>query len=142
MIKKGSILIELIIAISIVMIIGTIMISFISKLLLSINNRKIQETMSRDFYSVVSEIRYNNEFEKVKESLKEDDYNLKYNDGFIEQLKEIELFSLEQGDFNDDYIILSIIEQQEDIMNIKVKMKYKNKVIEEEIIKARWMDEV
>lgn len=140
--KRGSILIELIISINIVLIAGIIMLSFVSSLLSSYNNREIVEMMNRDIYSISCEIKYNNDFDKLNERIAKEEYYIKYDKNFISRLSEDDIFSLERGKNNIGYVKLKIINNQDNIIKLNIQIKFKDKVIEEEIEKARWMDEI
>ncbi|MGG7176134.1 type IV pilus modification PilV family protein [Clostridium paraputrificum] len=140
--SKGSILIEVLVAIFILFIAGGIALTFGLSIKKSINNRQNKLTMKESLKAICSELKYNNSFIEVKSSLLDDRRKLIYNEGTLVELTKRNLFDIPLSTEDDNFIEIIGSEKSKGFIELVVKIKYKGEVLEQGIIKSPWMDEV
>lgn len=139
--KKGSILIEDVISLFLILIFITASLFVFRSTIESINKRNILSNMNRSIYSVESEIRYNKTFNEIEDKLK-DDFYLDYNNDFLKNIKDKDIFKMDEDFHNDKYLMLKIIDKGNTFLKINIIINFKGNYIEREFYKDIWMDEV
>lgn len=143
--KKGSTLIECIVALAILLIAATIAVEIS---IVAFNSKKIRSRKNeadRVAYAIESEIKYNVTLEELNIALNRNEISFKYNKDILDKLTNTSLFSLERGDgikienlnkpiFSGDKVSKAI--------SLKVKISDDNGGIlcEREFIKSYWME--
>lgn len=139
--KEGSILIELVVAIFLLLTSIMIVTVSCSNVVKSVKSRKSITNMNESMDAICSEIKYNCCYESVIGNLDKGALKLDYNEKFMEKLLYTNVFDLDRSN-NDNYVELKIEEKENSFVKINVSIKYNEEVIGESIIKAPWMDEI
>ena len=125
-----------------------------SRLINSVNERKERMNMEETMYSICSELRYNVSLPRIKQNLiertielngttlKEKSLTLDYNDATLNELLNKDIFLLGHEIDNEKSFKLMIIEDETEFIKLRITIKYKGEILEQEIIKATWMDEI
>lgn len=139
--KEGSILIELVVAIFLLLTSIMIVTVSCSNVIKSVKSRKSTTNMRESMDAICSEIKYNCCYESVIENLDGKEIKLDYDEKFMEKLLYTDVFDLNRSN-NDNYVELKIEDKENAFVKINVLIKYDEEVIGESIIKAPWMDEI
>lgn len=138
--KKGSLIIEVVVSLWIVMIIILISTNICVELVSNIEEREREEYINRVFYCIKSDIRYGNDFERIKEKLDEK-YIVEFQDDIINSLKKNSILDI--SDLNGgNKIILSVIYIENNELLIEITLLYKGIEYKEYVSKSKWMDEL
>lgn len=138
--KKGSLIIEVVVSLWIVMIIILISTNICVELVSNIEEREREEYINRVFYCIKSDIRYGNDFERIKEKL-DKKYIVEFQDDIINSLKKNSILDI--SDLNGgNKIILSVIYIENNELLIEITLLYKGIEYKEYVSKSKWMDEL
>jgi len=142
------------ISIFILVLLISVALNISSRLINSVKERKERMNMEESMYSICSELRYNVSLARIKEKLiertidlngtklKEKFITLDYDETTLNELLNEDIFSLELASDNEESFKIMIIEEGTEFIKLKITIKYKGEILEQEIIKATWMDEV
>ncbi|MBU5487545.1 hypothetical protein KQI77_05130 [Clostridium sp. MSJ-8] len=138
--KKGYILIEIIISIMILTIGITMALSGYTSIIKSIREREINRRLKDDLYSICMEIRYNETLSSLKDSLIDGTIYIEYGEKFSEIIKTKSLLDVKKGK-KDNYIKISKLSESDTGLKINVSIVYEEECISVDVIKDEWMDE-
>lgn len=142
--NKGSLLLELGVAIFVILIVITMAFS-VNKIILNSTKKKINTyEMEESLYSIVNEVKYNIKYEYLKELLKDKELTFKYNNDFLKNIRTTNLLDMNVGKGSENIIkIEKILEsKEEEYMELRITIKYEKSNIEGKVIKSYWMDYV
>lgn len=142
--KQGSILIEVIAAVMILMLTTTFIVSTTIQSRNILKERILQEEVSRTVCNLISEFKYNLTKEEIEEMLSREDDKIgfRYSEDLSKRLVDTDVRDLERGDD------IEISRLTEDNMGVKLKIEAKinsngdEAVLEKEFTKSWWMDEI
>lgn len=140
--NKGSLLLELGVAIFVILIVITMAFS-VNKIILNSTKKKINTyEMEESLYSIVNEVKYNIKYEYLKELLKDKELTFKYNNDFLKNIRTTNLLDMNVGKGSENIIkIEKILEsKEEEYMELRITIKYEKSNIEGKVIKSYWMD--
>lgn len=123
--KKGSLIIETLVAMMFLIISGSIVLSSVISAEKSLKIRKVKEELSRVSYNIMNEIKYNYTLEEINEILDKGSFKLKYYENFMLDLLKINLIDMEIGD---EIEITRVNDNKEDNINKDVSFLYKYRV--------------
>lgn len=138
--KKGYILIEIIISIMILTIGITMALSGYTSIIKSIREREINRRLKDDLYSICMEIRYNETLSSLKGNLIDGTLYIEYGEKFSEVIKTKGLLDVNKGK-KDNYIKISKLSESDSGLKINVLIVYEEECISIDVIKDEWMDE-
>lgn len=141
--KKGSTIVESIVALYIILISVTIAIQISIITSKSIKLREEKEKANRVAYAIENEIKYNLTINQVNNIFKNSNLNLKYRDDIIDFLSENSFLLLENGEnITIEKLREESLEEKYKIYVLKIKvLNSKGGIIaEREFIKSYWMD--
>jgi hypothetical protein len=130
------------ISIFILLIIISVALNIGTRLLNSIESRRDKVVIDESMYAICSELKYNISLTRIKEELISGSVTYKYNSTLLNQLLIEDLLTIEDGFGEEDILKIEIIESNEALIRLKISIKYKGEILEQQIIKAEWMDEV
>ncbi len=141
--KQGSILIEVIAAVMILMMTTTFIVSATIQSRNILKERILKEEVSRNVCNLISEFKYNLTKEEIEEMLSREDDKIgfRYSEGLSKRLVDTDVRELERGDD------IEISRLTEDNMGVKLKIEAKinsngdEAFLEKEFTKSWWMDE-
>lgn len=129
-------------SIFILIIIISLTLSISSRLIISVKDRKDKVNMRESMYAICSELKYNVSFAEIEEKLSGGSKKFRYSNTLLKDLLDRDILSLENGlDESESFEIL-ILEKVQDLIKLKITIKYNGEIISQEIIKAEWMDEI
>lgn len=108
----------------------------------SINERKDKENINESMYAICSELKYNVSLNKINDELISGSKVIKYDNNLLKDLLNKDLFAFEEDAYGDSILKIELIEKNESRVRLKIQIKYKGETLEQEIIKAEWMDEI
>lgn len=108
----------------------------------SINERKNKENINESMYAICSELKYNVSLNKINDELISGSKVIKYDNNLLKDLLNKDLFAFEEDTYGDSILKIELIEKNESRVRLKIQIKYKGETLEQEIIKAEWMDEI
>lgn len=139
-------MIEIIIAIGVLSIISIFAISTCRILIINTTNRISTQKMNECIYGVSSEIKYNIQYDELVNALKYENITMKYGDEFLYELATIELLSSEVKVHEDEKLDIKLLNRgtynEDQILTIKIEIRYKGENIEKTLTKALWMEYV
>ena len=138
--KSGSILVEGIVALFMVLIISIVGCTASINLYSSLNKRIAYERLEEIMYAVINEVKYNMEFDFLKEKLNKDTLKIDMQKDLLKILEENNIEELIKEGKGD--IEVSKVESSEEYLLINIKIENNGKVIEKQILKGKWMNEV
>lgn len=141
-IRRGSVLLETMIAIFMLSICISVSLNSIIQQIKCSNS---EDENSRDNYSikaVCSEIKYNVTYDKILTLLISGNKSIKYSNDFALKIINTDLTAFESPESEDKKISIEKISENEEYLNLKITIQNDENKIEQEIIKARWMDEI
>ena len=113
-----------------------------TRLINSIESRRDKVVVEESMYAICSELKYNISLTKIKEELISGSVTYKYSTTLLNELLNEDLLTLERGFGEEDILKIEIIESNEALIRLKISINYKGEILEQQIIKAEWMDEV
>ena len=137
--KKGSIFIETIVGVSIILSIFLIVSLLISENIKSSFRREEMEESNRIIYCIMQEIKYNMTLEEILYLTNTNDLKLENYDEFLLDLSSLDLRSMPKGD---EIIIKTIPTEDEDKIEVEIKLNLtsKDESLERSFVKYKWMD--
>ena len=137
--KKGSIFIETIVGISIILSIFLIVSLLIGENIKSSFRREEMEESNRIIYCIMQEIKYNMTLEEILYLTNTNDLKLENYDEFLLDLSSLDLRSMPKGD---EIIIKTIPTEDEDKIEVEIKLNLtsKDESLERSFVKYKWMD--
>lgn len=143
--KKGSTLLESIVALAILLIATTISLNIG---IVAANSKKIRDKKNeanRVAYAIENEIKYNTTFENLNKSFKDNKISYIYSENTLEKLVNTSVLNLEVGDGIEIEKVKEILaseEQNRPVIELKVKIKDDDGGIlsERKFIKSYWME--
>lgn len=141
-VKKGSILLEAIGAIAIVLI--TLMLSCRICITMSKTIDKEKQTYrnKESLNAICNEIKYNITYEELLTALKDNCRLIKYEDNFLNMLMDKKLLDFSSVNLKGNRVKIELLDEDDCSLEIKVTIYYNNQVFEEEVEKGCWMDYV
>ena len=137
--KKGSIFIETIVGVSIILSIFLIVSLLIGENIKSSFRREEMEESNRIIYCIMQEIKYNMTLEEILYLTNTNDLKLENYDEFLLDLSSLDLRSMPKGD---EIIIKTIPTEDEDKIEVEIKLNLtsQDESLERSFVKYKWMD--
>ena len=137
--KKGSIFIETIVGVSIILSIFLIVSLLIGENIKSSFRREEIEESNRIIYCIMQEIKYNMTLEEVIQLTNKGDFKLDNYDEFLLDLSSLDLGAMPKVD---EIIIQTIPKDDETKVEVEIKLNLasKDESLERSFIKYKWMD--
>lgn len=140
--KQGSILIEVVASIMILILTTTFIISASIQNIDILKERILLEEVNRDVCNLINEFKYNLTKEEIEELLSDQKIGFKYNKNFSKELLDSSVKDLQQG----EDIEITKIGDDNLGLKLKIQVNIENEeseaAIEKEFTKSWWMDEV
>jgi hypothetical protein len=144
-VKKGSTLVESIVALAILLIATTISLNIG---IVAANSKKIRDKKNeanRIAYAIENEIKYNTTFENLTKSFKDNKLSYIYSDDTLENLVNTSVLNLEVGDGIEIEKVKEILASEDEnrpVIELKVKIKDDDGGIlcERKFLKSYWME--
>lgn len=140
--KRGSVLLETMAAI---FILSVCIIVSLNSIIQQIKCSDSEDKNSRDNYSmkaVCSEIKYNVTYDTILSLLISGSKSIKYSNDFNSKIINIDLTAFESYESEEEKILITKTFENEEYLKLKITIQNDGNKIEQEIIKARWMDEI
>ena len=140
--KQGSMLIEVVASIMILLLTTTFIISTSIQNIDILKERILLEEVNRDVCNLKNEFKYNINRNEIEEMLDNKKIRLKYDKDFSRKLLKLNIRDLEKGED------IEISKIGEDSIGLKLKIQANIKIeksevnITNEVIKSWWMDEI
>lgn len=138
--RRGYVLIEIIISIMILVVGITIVLEGYSSINKATRERTIKRMLKDDLYSICMEIRYNETLLSIKDSLIDEELYIDYSDKFSETIKMKSLLDID-GEVKDNYVKISKISESNNGIKVNVSIVYEEFIVSSDVIKDEWMDE-
>lgn len=140
--KKGSILLEIVAGMFVLMVTITISISMFINVNKSIANRKDYINQREILYLLCNEIKYNLKFEEIESKLLNKNFRVKYNDDFFEEILTLDLLNFQETTDSKDYIEVKGINFTQDNIKIEIVVCKRGEILGEVINKSKWMEKI
>lgn len=138
--RRGYVLIEIIISIMILVVGITIFLNGYSSINKATRERTINRMIKDDLYCICMEIRYNETLLSIKDRLIDEELYIEYSDKFSETIKMNSLLDM-NGEVKDNYVKISKISESNNGIKVNVSIVYKEFIVSSDVIKDEWMDE-
>ena len=137
--KKGSIFIETIVGVNIILSMFLIVSLLIGEIIKSSFRRKEIEEANRIIYCIMQEVKYNMTMEEILALTNTSDLKLEVYDDFIFDLSRCDLGAMPKGD---EIIIKAISTEDPNKVDIKIEiiLDTKDESLDRRFSKYRWMD--
>lgn len=137
--KKGSVFIDTIVGVSIILSIFLIVSLLIGENIKTSYIRKEMEESNRIIYCIMQEIKYNITLEEILNLTNTDDLKLDNYDEFLLDISTLDLRAMPKGN---EIIIKTIPTEDENKIEvlIKLNLESKDESLERSFIKYKWMD--
>ena len=137
--KEGSIFIETIVGVNIILAIFLVVALLIGENIKSSFRREEIEESNRIIYCIMQEIKYNSTLEEIIDLTNKNSLELQNYDEFLFDLSDLDLEQMPKGN---DIIITTTPTEDEDKIKVKIKINLlsKNESLERSFFKYRWMD--
>lgn len=137
--KKGSIFIETIVGVNIILSMFLIVALLIGENIKSSFRRKEIEEANRIIYCIMQEVKYNMTMEEILALTNTSDLKLEVYDDFIFDLSRCDLGAMPKGD---EIIIKAILTEDPNKVDIKIEiiLDTKDESLDRRFSKYRWMD--
>ena len=137
--KKGSILIETIVGVNIILSMFLVVALLIGENIKSSFRREEIEESNRIIYCIMQEIKYNITIEEILYLTNTGDLKLENYDEFLVDLSSYDLEAMPKGD---EIVIKAIPTEDENKLKIEIKLNLtsKDESLERSFFKYRWMD--
>lgn len=141
-VKKGSILLEAIGAITIVLIALMLSCRICITMSKTIDKEKQTYRNKESLNAICNEIKYNITYEELLTALKDNCRLIKYEDNFLNILMDKKLLDFSSVNVKGNRVKIELLDEDDCSLEIKITIYYNNQVFEEEVEKGRWMDYV
>lgn len=137
--KKGSVFIETIVGVSIILSIFLIVSLLIGENIKSSFIREEMEESNRIIYCIMQEIKYNMALEEILNLTNTGDLKLDNYDELLVDLSSLDLAEMPKGD---EIIIKTIPTEDENKIEVEIKLNLvsKDESLERSFVKYKWMD--
>ena len=137
--KKGSIFIETIVGVSIILLMFLVVALLIGENIKSSFRREEIEEANRIIYCIMQEIKYNTTLEEILCLTNTDNLELEIYDEFLVDLSDLDLGKMPKGH---DIIIKAIPTEDENKIKVEIELNLisKDESLERSFFKYRWMD--
>ena len=137
--KEGSIFIETIVGVNIILAMFLLVALLIGENIKSSFRREEIEESNRIIYCIMQEIKYNSTLEEIIDLTNKNSLELQNYDEFLFDLSDLDLEQMPKGN---DIIITTTPTEDEDKIKVKIKINLlsKNESLERSFFKYRWMD--
>ena len=137
--KKGSIFIETIVGVSIILLMFLVVALLIGENIKSSFRREEIEESNRIIYCIMQEIKYNATLEEILCLTNTDNLELEIYDEFLVDLSDLDLGKMPKGH---DIIIKAIPTEDENKIKVEIELNLisKDESLERSFFKYRWMD--
>lgn len=137
--KKGSILIETIVGVNIILSMFLVVALLIGENIKSSFRREEIEEANRIIYCIMQEIKYNTTIEEILYLTNTVDLKLENYDEFLVDLSSYDLGEMPKGD---EIVVKAIPTEDENKVKIEIKLNLisKDESLERSFFKYRWMD--
>ena len=137
--KKGSIFIETIVGVSIILLMFLVVALLIGENIKSSFRREEIEESNRIIYCIMQEIKYNTTLEEILCLTNTDNLELEIYDEFLVDLSDLDLGKMPKGH---DIIIKAIPTEDENKIKVEIELNLisKDESLERSFFKYRWMD--
>ena len=137
--KKGSIFIETIVGVSIILLMFLVVALLIGENIKSSFRREEIEESNRIIYCIMQEIKYNTTIEEILYLSNTVDLKLENYDEFLVDLSDLDLGKMPKGH---DIIIKAIPTEDENKIKVEIELNLisKDESLERSFFKYRWMD--
>ena len=137
--KEGSIFIETIVGVNIILAMFLVVALLIGENIKSSFRREEIEESNRIIYCIMQEIKYNTTLEEIIDLTNKNSLELQNYDEFLFDLSDLDLEQMPKGN---DIIITTTPTEDEDKIKVKIKINLlsKNESLERSFFKYRWMD--
>ena len=137
--KEGSIFIETIVGVNIILAMFLVVALLIGENIKSSFRREEIEESNRIIYCIMQEIKYNSTLEEIIDLTNKNSLELQNYDEFLFDLSDLDLEHMPKGN---DIIITTTPTEDEDKIKVKIKINLlsKNESLERSFFKYRWMD--
>ena len=137
--KKGSIFIETIVGVSIILLMLLVVALLIGENIKSSFRREEIEESNRIIYCIMQEIKYNTTLEEILCLTNTDNLELEIYDEFLVDLSDLDLGKMPKGH---DIIIKAIPTEDENKIKVEIELNLisKDESLERSFFKYRWMD--
>lgn len=144
--KKGSLLIEVIVAIGVLSIISIFAISTCRILIVSNSTRISTHKMNECVYAIGNDIKYNIKYNDLVNTLRNENITMKYENEFLYNLATKDLLSGEVKVKEDEKLDIELLNRgtynEDKILSLNIKINYKGETMEKTITKSPWMEYV
>mgnify|MGYP000016630924 FL=1 len=137
--NKGSIFIETIVGVSIILLMFLVVALLIGENIKSSFRREEIEESNRIIYCIMQEIKYNTTLEEILCLTNTDNLELEIYDEFLVDLSDLDLGKMPKGH---DIIIKAIPTEDENKIKVEIELNLisKDESLERSFFKYRWMD--
>lgn len=137
--KKGSIFIETVVGVSIILLMFLVVALLIGENIKSSFRREEIEESNRIIYCIMQEIKYNTTLEEILCLTNTDNLELEIYDEFLVDLSDLDLGKMPKGH---DIIIKAIPTEDENKIKVEIELNLisKDESLERSFFKYRWMD--
>ncbi len=137
--KKGSIFIETIVGVSIILLMFLVVALLIGENIKSSFRREEIEESNRIIYCIMQEIKYNTTLEEILCLTNTDNLELEIYDEFLVDLSDLDLGKMPKGH---DIIIKAIPTEDENKIKVEIELNLisKDESLERSFFKYRWMN--
>lgn len=141
--KKGSLILESAVSIFLLLVCICLSVKVVNYQMKMLKKEKTYEIMSMSLISVENEIKHNISFEELTWIFNDKKViEMNYDNLFLENLLKYDLFDLMKKQSEDQCLKISLIYKDNDEIKINTMIKYDDYILEEDMIKTRWMDEI
>lgn len=138
--KKGSTLIETIVAVNIIMIMFLVVTMLIASNRANYCKRRKIEEASRVVYCIMQEIKYNISMNEIIDENEMEYLSLRYDEDILKNLTTKSLTSMDFG--SDIFIFINKKSDNEEILEVKIEFYLENDIdkLEKSFLKYKWME--
>ena len=138
--KKGSTLIETIVAVNIIMMMFLVVTMLIASNRANYYKRRKIEEASRVVYCIMQEINYNISMNEIIDENEMEYLSLRYDEDILKNLTTKSLTSMDFG--SDIFIFINKKSDNEEILEVKIEFYLENDIdkLEKSFLKYKWME--
>jgi hypothetical protein len=144
--KKGSLMVEVLIALGVLSVMSILAINTCGILIISNDKRINKHKMNECVYGVVNDIKYNIKYNELIIAIKSNNISKKYGNEFLYNLATKNLLLCEAKVKEDEKIDIELLNRetyiQDKTLSLKIQINYRGEYLEKTITKDPWMDYV